>query len=311
MDLPAEDTLRWIVQTYARLRAAHGEAIGSPDLVQPNGAFFPDEFRRDGASVERLLRRMIEHSPLADDLVVGIAFHEPSGEQGGGGGCGSPACESGESHARGGIGGRVDEIPGGYVVHVAVADVAYPEVLAASLARSVGALVLHEGEDDAAADSAASNEVAAIACGFGVLVANGAAVWAKSCGGLRMARATALSVEEAAVALGLFVAVVGRRSSEARAHLGTTQREALDVALAWVESNPLLVETLRDRPALLADGHVELEPVRGALSRWLHKRRMEKELRAAPPARPRAEPSSDRERRLAEARALVDEVLGE
>jgi hypothetical protein len=312
MDLPGDDALRWIVQTYARLRAAHGEALGAPDLVQPNATFFPDDFRRDAESVARLLRRMIEYSPLADDLPVGIAFHEPSAAQEGGGGCGSLACGSDGSHARGESSGRVDEVPGGYVVHVAVPDVAYPEVLAASLARSVGALVLREGGDEGAtADSAEACEVAAVACGFGVLLANGAAVWAKSCGGLRMVRATSLPVEEVAVALGLFVAVAGARPSDARAHLGTTQREALDAALAWTESNPLLVESLRDRPSSLIDGRVELEPVRGALGRWLYRRRVEKELRAVPPARPQPALSHDKERRLAEARALVDEVLGE
>jgi hypothetical protein len=147
-----------------------------------------------------------------------------------------------------------------------------------------------------------------------VLLANGSAVWAKSCGGLRMAQASVLPVEEAAVALALFVAVHGRKASEARAHLGATQREALDLAFAWTDSNPLLVETLRDRPALLEGGAFEIEPVRGMLGRWLHKRKLDKEMRAhsahstvaaaAPPV------SEEKRRRLEEARALVDEVLG-
>jgi hypothetical protein len=124
-----------------------------------------------------------------------------------------------------------------------------------------------------------------------------------------MAQATALSVEELTVALALFVGIHDAKVSDARANLGATQREAFDLALAWVESNPLLLETLRDRPALLETGLFDLEPVRGLVGRWFHKRKLDKELRA--PAAPSSTPlSEDKRRRLAEARALVDEVLG-
>ena len=65
-----------------------------------------------------------------------------------------------------------------------------------------GALVLHEAGEESTMATGPEAEIAAVACGLGVLLANGASVWAKSCGGLRMAQATVLSVEEAAVALG-------------------------------------------------------------------------------------------------------------
>jgi hypothetical protein len=312
MDLPADDALHWIVRSYAALRASHGDAIGAPQLVQPTADFFPDEFRRDAASVARLLHRMVTYSPLADDLPVQVAFLEPSETEGdGAGGCGSPACGSGGgSRART---STVEELENGYRVFVSVADIAHPEVLTASLARTVGALVLREGGGQVDEEGGAMSEIASVACGFGVLLANGAAVWAKSCGGLRMARATALSVEEIGVALALFLTIHRRAPSEARAHAPATQREALDHALAWAESNPLLVETLRDRPAQLERGLFDLEPVRGALGRWLHRRKLEKDMRAAPAARSVAPSpqSADKRRRLAEARALVDEVLGE
>jgi hypothetical protein len=121
-----------------------------------------------------------------------------------------------------------------------------------------------------------------------------------------------LSVEEASVALALFCAVHGVKPSAARAHLGATQREAFDHATAWTESNPYVVESLRDRPAVLEGGLFTLEPVRGLLGRWLHKRKLDRELRSpdAAPASP-APISDDKRRRLEEARALVDEVLGE
>lgn len=304
MELPTEDALRWIVRGYARVRAACGDAVAEPALVQPTGEFFPDAFALDAPSVERLLRRMISYSPVADDVGIELAFVEA--EAGGhAGGCGSLACGSG-----GGGGGRslppVQELDDGYRVIVAVNDVANPDVLTTSLARSVGALVLHEAGLEA---EPGDEEIAATACGFGVLLASGAAVWAKSCGGLRMAQATALSVEETAVTLALFAAVHGVKSGAARAHLGATQREALDLAEAWVESNPLLVETLRDRPELLESGAFSMEPVRSLVGRWLHKRKLDKEM-AAPAPMPLPLPlDPDKRRRLEEARALVDELF--
>jgi hypothetical protein len=200
----------------------------------------------------------------------------------------------------------VQELDDGYRVIVAVNDVANPDVLTTSLARSVGALVLHEAGLDA---ESGEEEIAATACGLGVLLANGAAVWAKSCGGLRMAQATVLSVEEAAVALALFAAVHGVKASAVRAHLGATQREAFDLAEAWAESNPLLVETLRDRPELLESGAFSTEPVRGLVGRWLHKRKVDKEMVAPPSVSAPLPLTDDKRRRLEEARALVDEVF--
>ncbi|HEX3346136.1 MAG TPA: hypothetical protein VHS09_16245 [Polyangiaceae bacterium] len=302
MDLPPDDALRWIVRTYARLRAHHGEAFARPALLQPTGEFFPDEFHLDAPSVERLLRRLVGYSPVADDVGIELAFVEASHE--GGGGCGSSACgPAGAPSAR----PSVQELDDGYRVFVAVNDVGNPDLLTTSLARAVGGLVLHEAGEEAAAGE---DEIAAVACGFGVLLATGASVWAKSCGGLRMAQATTLSVEELTVALALFAGVHDVKPADARAHLGATQREAFDMALAWAESNPLLLETLRDRPALLESGLFDLEPVRGLVGRWLHKRKLDRELRAPVAAPARAPVSEDKRRRMEEARALVDEVLG-
>jgi hypothetical protein len=305
MDLPVDRALRWIVGTYAGLLAEHGAVLRASVLVQPTGEYFPDEFLADAPSVLQLLRRTMSYAPLAADLGVELAFLAPEGDHAGG--CGSLACGSG-----GGGGAQlatVAELQDGYRIFVAANDVGNPDVLAASLARATGALVLHEaGEDDA--EDAAVAEIAAIACGLGVLVASGSSVWAKGCGGLRMAQATVLSVEEATVALALFCAVHGVKPSVARAHLGATQREAFDLAMAWTESNPYVVESLRDRPAVLEGGLFTLEPVRGLLGRWLHKRKVDRELRS-PEAAPAAPVSDDKRRRLEEARALVDEVLGE
>jgi hypothetical protein len=304
MDLPDEDALRWIVKTYAGLRAAHGEAFDAPALLQPTGAFFPDEFQPDAPGVARLLTRMIGYGPTADDLPLELAFLAPEVDAASGG-CGSSACGS---RGGGSAGIRdVEDTGAGYRVFIAAADVGNADVLAASLARSVGALVLHEAGERVSPEK---SELAAIASGFGVLLANGAAVWAKSCGGLRVAQATVLSPEEIGVALALFVCIHGTPRGEVRAHLGTTQREALELASDWVDSNPWLAEQLRDRPASLQSGAFEVEPVRGAFGRWLHQRRLGQAMRA-PRAVPAAPVSAERRRHLEEARALVDEAMNE
>lgn len=305
MELPSDDVLRRIVTTFAHLRAAHGQAIGVPPLVQPTADYFPDEFRLDAPSVVRLLRRMVDHSPLAEGLGIKLAFLAPD-EGAGGGGCGSSAC---------GTGGRageprdvqVGELEDGYQVLVSTADVTQPDVLTTSLARSVGALVLHEAGEAVGAET---SEIAAVVCGFGVLLANGASVWAKGCGGLRVAQATVLTVEEVTVALALFAAIHAYRPAQVRKHLGATQREALDVAQDWVDSNPLLIESLRDRPEVLASGTFYLEPVRGVLGQWLHKRGLERALRVPPKDRATAL-TEERRRRVEEVSALFDEVARE
>lgn len=290
------------MKAFAHLRAAHGAAIGAPALVQPTAEYFPDEFRPDGPSVARLLRRMMEYAPLSSELGVELSVVVPEPDHAGG--CGSAACGT----VPGGGAGAVDviELENGYRVVVAATDVGNPDVLSASLARSVGALVLHEAGERVAA---VTSEIAAVVCGFGVLLLNGSCVWAKSCGGLRMAQATVLPVEETAVALALFVALHGPKVSHARRHLGATQREAFDVAQDWVESNPLLITSLREHPERVAKtgaSSLDLEPVRGPIGQWLHKRRLEQGLRA--PAKSSSAISEERRRRLEEVSALMDEA---
>jgi len=306
MELPDSEALAWIVKTFAHLRAAHGQAIGRPALVQPTGEFFPDAFAADGASLDRLLRRVLAYAPISGELHVELGVLVPD-EGHAGGGCGSAACGpgtgSGAAHA------TVHELDDGYRVVVSATDLGNPDVLATSLARSAGSLVLHEAGEPVGAQE---SEIAAVVCGFGVLLANGASVWAKSCGGLRMAQATVLSVEELGVALALFVAIDGQGPAKARKHLGTTQREAFGLAWDWVESNPLLVESLRDEPARLASGALDLEPVRGVIGQWLHKRKLEKAMRAGPspveaPMTPAmAEQRRRRLERMEEVSALLD-----
>jgi hypothetical protein len=317
MDLPPEETLRWVLRAYAEIRTALNRrggpaaaplelrpgAAGTPRLVQPDGEFFPDEFHHDMPSLERLLGRMAGYSPIGSGAALGVHLLEAEGEaceSGGGCGCGS---EEGAGERS----GRVDPADEGYRVWIRPRDAGRAEVLTAVMARAIGAIVLHEA---AAEIDDRRSEMAAVACGFGVLLVNGAAIWGKACGGLRMTRATALTVEELAVALALFGGLHGIRPSTTRRHLETTQRAAFDVAHDWVESNPMLLEELRDRPQILEGGVFDVEPVRGVIGRWFHKRRLEREMRAVATAPPPIAMTDDKQRRLREARALVDEVMG-
>ncbi|MGA2447367.1 MAG: hypothetical protein ABTD50_01685 [Polyangiaceae bacterium] len=303
MDLPPEGTLRSVVRSYAEVRNTLGAAAAPYRLVQPDSEFFPDEFRHDGPSLQRLLDRMASYAPIGDHVKLDIGLLDDEGDA-----CGAGrSCGCGGDSGAGERSGRIEASPGAYRVWLQARDVTRAETLTTVFARAVGAVVLHES---AAAADLGLSEVAAVACGFGVLLLNGAAIWGKSCGGLRMTRATVLGVEQLAIAQALFSALHGVRSSAVRRHLGTTQRTAFDVAHDWTESNPMLVEALRDRPAILESGGFELEPIRGPIGRWLYKRRLEQQLKTVPEPRPHAPMTEDQRRRIAEARALVDEVLG-
>jgi hypothetical protein len=305
MELPDEDALRWLVSTYAGLRAAHGDGIGTPALVEPTVQFFPEPIRNDAESIVGVLRAMVGHSPVAEDLPIELAFRLADDEAGG---CGSGACHApgAEVIARSGV----EETRGGYRVVLEAPALRHLDALAASLARAVGALVLFEVNEDA---SAARSEVAAIVCGFGVLVASGTAVWSKSCGGLGMTRSTALSVEEAAVGLALFLKLHGERPAKARKYLGATQREAFAGACDWVDSNPALVERLRESPSTLVGSTIAMEPVRGLFGNWLQERALKRQKQVPAPLRaaPSAPLSDEKRRRLEEARALVEDVFGQ
>jgi hypothetical protein len=308
MDLPREDALRWLVGQYAHLRQAHGDAIGDPELLLPTGRHFPDPFTNDGPSVARLLARLVGYAPLSEGLDVRLRFLEPE-DAGGGGGCGSGSCGGPEANTPK---DRVVDAGDGYLVELPTGDVGNPTLLTTSLARSVGSMVLLEAGEEVEPDTfGAVSEVAAAVCGAGVLLTSGAYVYGKSCGGVRMHQHTHLSVEEHATLLAIFCGVHGIKPGEAKAHLDTTQREAFAEGWAWVTSNDRLMGDLRSRPEMLADGVFAVEPVKGVLGRLFGRRaRPEDELVAAPVVpKKRKERSPEEERRLAEARALVDQAL--
>ena len=267
MDPLSDDVIRRLVTLYGDFIAENGEAIGKPDLVLPNGDFFPDEFAPDADSVVSLLRRMLSYAPLSPDLDIRLRFLE-QGEEGGSS-CGPCGCGPSSDGAKGGAkAGNVTETDHGYVIDLNVADVGHATVLTTALARSIGEIVVHEaGEEIAARAIAVRAEVAAVASGFGVLLANGAYIYGKSCGGARVVQATRLSVEEIAHLLALFARQHEVKPSHARAELDPTAREAFDLALAWADSNGDIATALRDHPASLAAGYFKIQPTRFGLGR--------------------------------------------
>ena len=311
MDLPSDEALRFILTRYAALRAAHGEAFGDPDLLTPTGAHFPDAFEGDHASVRRLVDRMIGYAPLSDELPYEVGVREPD-PRAASGGCGSGACGGGGGAEE--ALGTVAEQGDRYVIALARRECHHPILLAAALARATGSLILHEAGEPKDPAFPATSEIAATMGGFGLLLIGGAAHYAKGCGGLTLHRVTALSVGQLAVALALFLRLHGVKPSVARAHLETTQREAFDVALQWVDSNEALVRRLRTSPGDLADGLFTFQAARGAVSRFFSRAKDDDEL--APPDAasftPKRTPRTEEERRrIAEAKALVEEALRE
>jgi hypothetical protein len=314
MDL-SEDALRSIVAHLAHVRAEYGEVLGDAELIEPNAKYFPDAFALEPASVERLMRRMMTYAPLATDLEVQLAFVEPEGEGGGGGGCGSGACGPNDAPKQVQKGGAL-ETEDGYAVLLATGDVGEPKLLTASLARSMGRLVLFEADEDVDPRvEGALSELTAVACGLGVILLNGACVYKKGCSGMRRHQGTFLGVEELALACALFVRATEKKPSAVRKHLEVTQREAFDVALGWVDDQPKLVRALTADPASLADGVFTLEQKKGLFSRLLSRSAKDDEPSLdgdALPVAPRAkERSAEELRRIAETKALVEEALQE
>ena len=301
-----EDQIRGIVAHLAHLRAAYGEAFADPDLVEPNGDYFPDEFTLDPEGIDRLLRRMLGYAPLSEDLEIGLGFIQPDGEVSGGG-CGSGACGTGglKEIARGGA----VETETGYAALVHVQDVSDPAILTTALARAAGRIVMFEADEEVdPRDEGALSELTAVASGMGLLLLNGACVYKKGCGGMKRHQATFLGLEEIALALALFVRATNKKPGVVRKHLEVTQKEAFDAALAWVDEQPSLVEALTERPETLEDGVFAFEEKKGLFSRFFAGKK--KDELGPINVRPR-ERSEEERRRLAEARALVDEALSE
>lgn len=307
----SEASLRSIVAHFAHLRADYGEVLGVPDLVEPNGEYFPDEFKLDADSVQQLLERMMTYAPLSQDLDVKLGVVQPEADESGGGkSCSSGGCSSPTANTKNVLRPAV-ESEDGYVAVLHASDAGDPTVLTTSLARSVGRIVLFEADEDVEArDEGPLSELTAVACGLGILLLNGASLYKKGCGGMRQHQATFLSVQELAFALALFVRTADKKAGTVRKHLEVTQREAFDLALAWVDGQSKLVDTLIEDPETLEDGVFTVEEKKGLLSKLLTTKKDDDDF--VPTASQKSPPKSEEERRrIAEMKSLVEEALQE
>jgi len=194
----------------------------------------------------------------------------------------------------------------GYRVAIPVTELGNATRLVCAIARGLSAAVLAEaGEEVTAREVGLESEIMAVASGFGVVLLEGSHVYTKSCGGPAIHHGTTLATEEIAPLLAFFCARNEVSPRTARKHLGATQAEAFDEAWTFVEANDAIVTKLREAPELLEGGAFTFETKRGGIFSRLFSSR---ENEAAPASKRTRDP--EEERRLAEARALVEEELG-
>jgi hypothetical protein len=93
-----------------------------------------------------------------------------------------------------------------------------------------------------------------------------------------------------------------------RSHLETTQSEAFDEALRFVDANDAIVDALRTHPESLVDGVFAFSEGKGLLARLFGGRRPSPED-IAPVSKPARVRTEEEERRLAENRRIVEEAL--
>lgn len=302
-----EESFRWIVTRIARLYAAHGEAIGTPLLVEPTGAFFPDSLESSNAGLLALTRRIMSYTPLSNSLNVRVALIDTEEESGGG--CGSGACGTGGSSNQ--VRGGVVEESNGYAILLHPSDIGDPILLTASLARNIGTLLHLEGDLPLHPNEVGEeSEVTASALGFGVLLASASCTYKKGCGGMRMHRGTALSLNEHALLLATVARMHGHKVGAIEKHLEVTQREAFDRALSLVDSNRELTSALCSTPETLVDGIFTIHATRGWLGR-LFSKRPASDLDTGPHSPVRnVKRSAEEQAKIDEMRRLVDEALG-
>ncbi len=290
--------IRNLVARYARVLAAHGEAFEGAELVTPTGEHFPDHFARDQKSLERLIARVASYTPLGEDVALTFVLVEDETDDGHcTSGCSKPAAS------------RIDGVQregDGYRVAIPVTELGNATRLVCALARGISSAVLAEaGEEVAAREIGFESEIVAVASGFGVVLLEGSHVYTKSCGGPAIHRGTSLATDELAALLAFFCARNEISPRVTRKHLGATQAEAFDEAWAFTQSNTAIVKKLREAPELLEGGAFDFETKRGGLLSRLFSSR---EAEVAPVSKRVRDP--EEERRLAEARALVEEELG-
>lgn len=284
-----------LAQRYAELVEELRLAPGEPLLVLPNGDFFPDLFRGDEASLERLVARLSGYAGL-EETELAVRLRGASLEDCSTGSCGTGACgDAGSAKDDGPL--RLVREEQGFVLEVPGALLRDPIVLTSRLAVAVASLVFLE-RGAFGADANLTPELAeatAVALGFGVLLLEASYLYRKSCGGPQVGRATALDHGSLSILFCLFLAREGLSPGAAKKELGTTQRASVSEAWELVQQSPALVAGLRDDPKRIAAGRFSVGDGGSFLSRFFERLK----------PRPRAE---DAALAALERGASVDEV---
>lgn len=272
MELPGEESIRWLVRRYASLLANKDDPNAKHPVVLPNGEYFPDDFDGDAGSVNLLFWRLQEHSGMTD-LDVELRFVDDGAAMPSGGGCSGGSCST---HA--GSKGPppvppIARLPDAYRVDVLLSQASSPVAMTAYLATALGRVHIQQTcklEDWPEDEWRATCELAAVSLGFGVLLANASYMFSKGCGGVHVNRVTALQVTELALALGLFVGHQEHVGRQFVSSLDPTQRAAWGEAKLWIDSNAKLIRRLRRDPAEVAkDEHLEVAEAKPWLARVL------------------------------------------
>jgi hypothetical protein len=243
-----------LAERYAELVQELRLGAGEPLLVLPNGDFFPDLFRGDEASLERLVARLSGYAGLEDTELTVRLRGASLAEDCSSGSCGTGACgDTGASKDDGPL--RLLREEQGFVMEVPGALLRDPIVLTSRLAVAVASLVFLEREAFGAEANLTPElaEATAVALGFGVLLLEASYLYHKGCGGPQVGRATALDHRSLSILFSLFLAREGLSPGEARKELGTTQRASVGEAWDLVQESPALVTGLRkDLPRIAA-----------------------------------------------------------
>lgn len=241
--LPPEPTREWLAEGLAELIPRLGEPARTPRLVldAPVARDFDDLFTLVCAAQAEVGQREVEFTlvEMSADTSPTSAGYQPLG---------NPAGQLMHTFV------RDDE----YVLLTVPAIFRVPEILRASVARELGRIGLHRAGGhrvDDPNDREGETELAAIALGLGVWVANGAYVYENACCGggcgidLRSLRA-GLSLSEACYALALDAQRRGLHRRAIARRLEPTQRAAFKDA--WPRAEAPQLTALGPAPSVKA-----------------------------------------------------------
>lgn len=290
--LPAHDAMHEITKGFADLLSAHGEAFRGSRQVLPTGEFFPDEIDISPGGLRTLFLRVLSYTPVPQDVPFELGFVEEEAPE-------MKSCSSGACGPEGGqLLAPIVEQDDRYIVPLDVKIVRNPTRLTTSLARSAGGLLLAYAD---APVTGVRSEIAAAACGLGVLLLNGSHLYMKGCSGVKLHVGTEMQAPEVAFAHALFTLHTGASTRAARKSLAATQDEAFTASLAFLEGQPELLRKLKEAPELLATGAFAFEQKKGFFGSLFAKKDEGLQVR-------RAIRTPEEEARLAEARQLIEET---